>query len=115
MKITVKRAYDEAARSDGTRVLADRLWPRGVSKEDAEIDAWPKDLAPSNALRAWFHKDPEGRYKEFAQRYRKELAPKKEEGKEVIAGRKTITLVTAVKDPDCSHIPTLTAFLKKLS
>ncbi|HEY7418127.1 MAG TPA: DUF488 domain-containing protein [Ktedonobacteraceae bacterium] len=73
-KITIKlkRAYEEAAEDDGTRVLVDRIWPRGLSKERAHIDLWLKDIAPSNELRKWFAHDP-SRFSEFRQRYHQEL------------------------------------------
>jgi uncharacterized protein YeaO (DUF488 family) len=115
MKITVKRAYDQAAVADGYRVLADRLWPRGVSKAKAKIDLWAKDATPSAELRSWFHEDPEGRFKDFSAKYRGELA--QSEGlaalKKTIKGRKTVTLVTAAKDVEHSHIPTLIKYLTR--
>jgi uncharacterized protein YeaO (DUF488 family) len=114
MKVRVKRAYDEYKKSDGTRVLVDRLWPRGVRKADAHIDVWAKELAPSAALRSWFHKDPDARYAEFAKKYKAELSTKKPRAREVFSKKGTYTLVTAVKDPEHSHIPTLTAFLQRL-
>ncbi|MGI5216318.1 DUF488 domain-containing protein [Nocardia sp. CA-290969] len=108
----VKRAYEAPEPDDGYRVLADRMWPRGVTKEAAHIDEWAKEITPSTELRRWFHEDPEGRRDEFADRYREELA--------VTASRVTlvrlrglartkppVTLVTAVKDPGRSHIPVL--------
>ncbi len=73
MTVTVKRVYEPAASSDGTRVLVDRLWPRGLSKASAAVDVWLRDLAPSNDLRKWFHAQPE-RWGEFRKRYLKELS-----------------------------------------
>jgi len=73
MPVAVKRVYESPARGDGTRVLVDRLWPRGVSKDQAALHAWLRDLAPSDALRKWFHAHPEG-WAAFRQRYMKELA-----------------------------------------
>lgn len=70
--ITLKRAYDPPAQSDGIRILVERLWPRGVSKEKARIDWWAKETAPSTALRKWFGHDP-GRWDEFRRRYHAEL------------------------------------------
>lgn len=70
--IRVKRVYEEASSSDGKRVLVDRLWPRGLTKEEVRIDAWPRDLAPSNELRKWFHAHPEKK-QEFRKRYVEEL------------------------------------------
>ncbi len=70
--IKLKRAYDRPDAGDGTRILVDRLWPRGVKKEDAAIDEWMKELAPSTALRKWFGHDP-ARWQEFRRRYMTEL------------------------------------------
>lgn len=114
MRLSVKRVYDEPAKQDGLRVLIDRLWPRGVSKTEAHVDIWAKDVAPTKELRNWFHADPENRYTEFKARYRKELTPKKTMVKEIIGKHKKLTLVTAVRDIEHSHVPTLTSFLKKL-
>jgi uncharacterized protein YeaO (DUF488 family) len=72
VQIQIKRIYEEPKRSDGFRVLVDRLWPRGVSKERAALDLWMKTVAPSTALRQWFGHDPK-RWKEFVKRYRLEL------------------------------------------
>jgi uncharacterized protein YeaO (DUF488 family) len=73
MPVAVKRIYEKAAKSDGTRVLVDRLWPRGLTKAQAALDAWLRDLAPSDALRQWFHARPEA-WLTFRKRYLKELA-----------------------------------------
>jgi uncharacterized protein YeaO (DUF488 family) len=70
--IRIKRVYEPAAKDDGARVLVDRVWPRGVTKEKAALDLWLKDIAPSTALRKWFGHDP-ARWDEFRQRYGKEL------------------------------------------
>jgi|SRR5580765_1150250 len=72
MKLEIKRVYDEPSSADGARILVDRLWPRGLSKERAHVDVWLKDIAPSNELRKWFGHDPE-HWKEFQVRYRAEL------------------------------------------
>lgn len=114
MQVNVKRVYDVPSKTDGTRVLADRLWPRGVTKRAAHIDVWIKELTPSTKLRSWFHKDPKGRYKEFVSKYKKELGASKQNSKTLLRGRKGITLVTSVKDIEHSHIPVLAAFLKKI-
>lgn len=110
--LKLKRVYDEPKGSDGARVLVDRLWPRGISKAAAKIDAWEKELAPSRELIAWFHEDKAKRFTEFKRKYRRELAGQKTALKE-LPRRRAITLVTAVKDAEHSHIPTLMAFLKK--
>ena len=73
MNIPIKRVYEAASPSDGKRILVDRLWPRGLTKEEAGIDLWLKDIAPSGELREWFGHDPE-KWPEFEQRYQKELA-----------------------------------------
>jgi uncharacterized protein YeaO (DUF488 family) len=75
--LKVKRIYDPPEKNDGFRVLVDRLWPRGISKERAHLDLWLKEIAPSDALRKWFGHVPE-RWTEFARKYRKELSVKKE-------------------------------------
>jgi uncharacterized protein YeaO (DUF488 family) len=72
MTIQLKRAYEKPERSDGTRILVDRLWPRGLTKEKAAIDLWLKDLAPSTELRKWFGHDPK-KWRSFRRRYRTEL------------------------------------------
>lgn len=101
--LRLKRAYEAPARNDGHRVLVDRLWPRGLRKDEAEIDAWPKDLAPSDALRKWFGHDPE-RFAEFRERYRREL--EQPEARELLdelarrAARGTVTLVYAAHDEE---------------
>jgi uncharacterized protein YeaO (DUF488 family) len=114
MHMEVKRAYDKAAKDDGYRVLVDRLWPRGVSKASAKIDLWAKDPAPSAQLRSWFHADPDKRFKEFSKKYAAELkgsAALKDLKKE-LKGKGQVTLVTAVKDIEHSHVPTLLKSLK---
>jgi uncharacterized protein YeaO (DUF488 family) len=73
--IQLKRVYEESSPADGLRILVERLWPRGVSKEKASVDLWLKDLAPSTELRKWFHEDP-GRWDEFRKRYWSELGEK---------------------------------------
>ena len=93
-----ERIYEPAAAGDGRRVLVDRLWPRGVSKERAGLDAWDKELSPSTDLRKWFHEDRDTRYEEFARRYAAELAaPERQERLEQLrieAARHTVTLLT---------------------
>ena len=93
MSLSMKRAYEEPAASDGKRILIDRLWPRGISKEKARIDIWMKEIAPSTELRKWFGHDPE-KWKEFQTRYEKELAANSElvESIRKMAKRDTVTL-----------------------
>ncbi|MBJ6800255.1 DUF488 domain-containing protein [Geomonas propionica] len=99
--IRLKRIYDEPAVQDGVRVLVDRLWPRGISKENARLDRWEKELAPSDELRRWFGHDPE-KWQEFRTRYRQELAGQGELLKELtgLCARNTVTLLYAAKDEE---------------
>lgn len=101
MTITVKRVYDGPAPDDGARVLVDRLWPRGISKEHAHLDRWSKEVAPSTDLRTWFHHDPD-RFEEFERRYRAELAgnPEVPELAELGAGDRRLTLVYSARDTE---------------
>ncbi len=98
--IKIKRAYEAAAASDGKRVLVDRIWPRGVTKEEADIDWWAKDVAPSTELRKWFGHDPE-KWPEFRKRYRQELKGNEELKKigEMAKGG-DLTLVYSAKDEE---------------
>ena len=106
LSVALKRAYDEPAASDGTRVLIERLWPRGLSKERAHIDLWLKDVAPSTELRTWFHHDPQ-KFPEFRRRYEAEL--KSEGAQEAlttlreIAKQGQLTLVFAAHDAEYSN------------
>jgi uncharacterized protein YeaO (DUF488 family) len=97
--VHIKRAYEPADDSDGYRVLIDRLWPRGVSKERAHLDEWDRELAPSTELREWFGHDP-ARFEEFSRRYRAELSGQTEKLDELrsIARARTLTLVYAARD-----------------
>ena len=102
MSIALKRVYEKATRSDGTRVLVDRLWPRGLSKENARIHAWLRDLAPSDGLRQWFHAHPQA-WAEFRKRYLKELLrpetePSLEQLHELTDQNRRVTLLFASKD-----------------
>jgi uncharacterized protein YeaO (DUF488 family) len=111
-EIRVKRIYDEPSADDGIRILVDRIWPRGVSKEKARIDLWPKELTPSNDLRKWFHADPK-RHSEFVVRYTAELDKRGQEVTELIESieQPVITLVTATKDIEKGHVAVLIAFI----
>lgn len=101
MKISIKRAYEDPASDDGYRVLVDRVWPRGRSREDLAIAEWAKELAPSTELRRWFGHDPQ-RWQVFRQRYRDELASPalRERMRQVLdaAGPGPLTLVYGAKD-----------------
>ncbi|WP_433544141.1 DUF488 domain-containing protein (plasmid) [Streptomyces sp. CA-294286] len=112
--VRVRRVYDPPEPSDGCRVLVDRLWPRGVSRERAGVDEWLKDVAPSSALRAALH-GGELDFPDFRRRYRTELA---EPGRAAAVDRlrdlartSAVTLVTSVRDPDRSHVGVLVAEL----
>jgi len=116
MPIAVKRIYQKAVRSDGTRVLVDRLWPRGVSKSEAALDAWLRDLAPSDELRQWFHSHREA-WGVFRKRYLKELsnaesAEALDELYRLARKRKTLTLLFAAKDEQRNNAVVLKDFLE---
>lgn len=109
----VKRIYDDVSRDDGVRILVDRVWPRGVSKSQARIDRWIKELAPSTELRKWFNHDA-GRWSEFKRRYFRELEKKPVElVAELIriAEEDTVTLVYSAKDRDHNQAQALREFL----
>lgn len=107
-KIKLKRVYDEPAKADGVRLLADRLWPRGVKKNELDYDDWIKDLCPPKEIRKAWHQD-ELSYNEFKKRYRQSLKAESEALNKVAhtAKKKQITLLSAVKDLDQSHLPIL--------
>jgi uncharacterized protein YeaO (DUF488 family) len=108
MSVRIKRVYEPPSRADGYRVLIDRLWPRGVSKEKASIDEWARDLAPSDELRRWFGHRPE-LFEEFKRRYTEEL---REQADLISALRRrartgTVTIVYAAHDTDHSNAAVL--------
>ncbi|MBV8542899.1 MAG: DUF488 family protein [Pseudonocardiales bacterium] len=114
--VRIRRVYDEASAEDGTRVLVDRIWPRGLAKEAAHLDDWVKDVAPSTELRKWYAHDP-AKFSRFRGRYRAEL--------ETPAGRRAVaqlrelaadrplTLLTASRDLDHSQAAVLAEVLKE--
>ena len=110
--LKLKRAYDAPAKNDGLRILVDRLWPRGISKEELKLDEWDKDVAPSTALRKWFGHDPE-RWAEFKKRYHAELEAKPEGVQKLkrLAARKIVTLVYGAKDDVHNHAIALKEFV----
>ncbi|MCK7546545.1 DUF488 domain-containing protein [Marinobacter koreensis] len=115
MDIRLKRAYDSPARSDGPRILVDRIWPRGVAKADTDIAHWLKGLAPSTELRKWFGHDPE-KWPEFRERYLGELSseaasPDLETLKGLLEEHARITLVFAAKDKQHNNAVALRDFL----
>jgi uncharacterized protein YeaO (DUF488 family) len=111
-RIRVERIYHDIDPDDGQRVLVDRIWPRGIRKDDPRVGIWCKDVAPSKELREWYHHQPE-RFDEFASRYEAELTgnPALEELRE-LAGRGVVTLVTATRDLDGSQAAVLAKLLK---
>ena len=113
--LNLKRIYVAAEPQDGYRVLVDRIWPRGESKDKAKVDLWMKEIAPSNALRKWFGHDPE-RWMEFQARYRKELQKQTELIKQLKQLEKkygTVTLVFSARDELHNQAVALRAYLKR--
>ena len=112
MVYLVKRVYDDPAPADGYRVLVDRLWPRGVTKERAALDLWAKEAAPSTELRQWFHAHPD-QFAEFSRRYRAELgdSPAAERLRELGREHPTVTLLYSVRDADRNHARVLAEHL----
>nr|WP_307728005.1 DUF488 domain-containing protein [Massilia terrae] len=108
----MKRAYEAPGPDDGTRILVDRLWPRGVAKADAALDLWEKELAPSTELRQWFNHEP-SRWDEFQIRYAGELRQHAEAVERIrtLARKGTVTLVYAAKDELHNDAVALRAFL----
>ena len=114
-KVQVRRAYEDPAEGDGTRVLVDRIWPRGLTKARAALDEWCKEIAPSTELRKWYGHDPE-RFGEFSRRYEAELAePERARAlahlRELASGR-GVTLLTATRRPDISEAAVLARLLR---
>ena len=113
--IGIKRVYEKAAREDGFRLLVDRLWPRGLTKERAAVDLWMKEIAPSDALRKWFHHQPE-KWPEFEKRYRKELTAKKDllgEIRKLESEHKVVTLLYGRNDEKQNQAVVLADLLKR--
>jgi uncharacterized protein YeaO (DUF488 family) len=114
MPLKIKRAYEDASKSDGFRVLVDRIWPRGVSKEDAKIDLWLKEIAPSTELRKWFGHDPK-KWSEFQKKFKAEIHDNKDvwnQLKEIIKEHSTVTLVYAAKDEEHNNAVVLQNLLQ---
>ena len=112
--IRIKRVYMSAEKADGTRILVDRLWPRGLSREAAAIDMWAKEAAPSAELRKWFAHDPE-RFKGFAERYRAELddnSAARELSRAVHEMKGTVTLLYGARDTNMNNAAGLADWLK---
>jgi uncharacterized protein YeaO (DUF488 family) len=113
--IPIKRIYEPAAESDGFRVLIDRLWPRGMTKENARIDVWMKEVAPSVGLRKWFNHDPQ-KWQQFQHEYFTELAHQSsvKDLAALIQRHKAVTLLYAAKDEQYNHALVLQHFLQTL-
>ncbi|MEV1247384.1 DUF488 domain-containing protein [Nonomuraea sp. NPDC050022] len=115
-KVQVRRVYEEPAGDDGTRVLVDRIWPRGLTKIKAGLDEWCKQVAPSTELRTWYHHDPE-LFAEFGRRYRGELADPERAAAVThlreLANSGVLTLLTATKQPEISEAAVLAELLQQ--
>lgn len=113
-EVHIKRIYEAAEATDGYRALIDRLWPRGISRQRAALDAWLKELAPSNALRLWYGHDPK-RWTEFGRRYRAELRAQRAalEALRARAAAGRITLLYASREPRINHAVVLRQVLVK--
>ncbi|HEY1916605.1 MAG TPA: DUF488 family protein [Streptosporangiaceae bacterium] len=109
-QVRVRRIYEEPGPADGARVLVDRLWPRGVSKQKADLREWAKDVAPSDELRTWYGHDP-AKFEEFRQRYLAELAQPEQSAAldrlRALAATEPVTLLTATKDVEHSQATVL--------
>ena len=115
MAVKLKRIYLKPEKSDGCRILVDRLWPRGLSKSKAKVDHWSRDLAPSTALRKWYGHDPK-RWAEFQRRYRKELKGEKDavlELKTLLKQHRTVTFLFSSKEEKLNNAAALKAYLRK--
>lgn len=111
--LQLKRAYEPASKSDGTRILVDRLWPRGVSKANAKIDQWMKDVAPSTSLRKWFGHDPK-KWPDFQRRYKRELRDHADLVAHIasLASRGRVTLVFGARDEQHNDAVVLAAVIR---
>lgn len=113
--IRIKRAYEEVSDRDGSRILVDRLWPRGISKDRARIDRWAKELSPSTELRKWFGHDPK-KWVEFQKRYRNELSDRQAELNDIAqeARRGPVTLVYGARDTEHNEAAVLRDMISQL-
>lgn len=112
--VRIKRVYDDRSDDDGFRILVDRVWPRGVSKEKSAIDIWMREVAPSDSLRKWFgHEAP--KWEEFKKRYTKEIESSKEFDKlfSIVKKKGTVTLVYSAKDPEHNQAVVLKELIEK--
>jgi len=114
VSIRLKRVYDKPTKTDGRRVLVDRIWPRGLKKNEARIDQWLKEIAPSTALRKWFAHDP-GKWREFKKRYSAELDDQREQVEQLARGAKkrTVTLLFGAKDTEHNNAVALKEYIER--
>ena len=112
--IRLKRVYEPTDKSDGVRLLVERLWPRGISKQSAHVDLWLKDIAPSAALRTWYGHEV-NKWPEFKRRYRAELQsnPAVGELRQLLRDKKSVTFVYAAKDEEHNSARVLKSFMEK--
>jgi len=112
--VGIKRVYDKPAKTDGRRVLVDRVWPRGLTKKEARVDDWLKEIAPSTALRKWLGHDP-ARWKEFQKRYAKELKNRHERIEQLAqeARKRTVTLLFGARDIEHNNAVALKEYIEK--
>ena len=116
-KFFIKRIYEQPSAEDGYRVLIDRLWARGITKEEAQLNEWNKDLAPSNELRKWFHEDSSNRWEAFVQKYNAELKTNSSAVEDFLTrvkDQQKVTLVFAAKDEQHSQAPILRDYLNHI-
>ena len=114
MSIRLKRVYDKPTKADGRRVLVDRIWPRGLKKNEARIDQWLKEIAPSTALRKWFAHDP-GKWREFKKRYSAELDDQREQVEQLAraAKKRTVTLLFGAKVTEHNNAVALKEYIER--
>jgi uncharacterized protein YeaO (DUF488 family) len=114
--IHIKRAYDPATKSDGTRILVERLWPRGIKKEALKLNGWLKEVAPSTELRKWFSHDP-AKWPEFQRRYRADLDQHPDAWQPILDAAKKgrVTLLFSSHDAEHNNVVALKAYLEKRS
>lgn len=114
MSVNIKRVYDEPKKDDGYRVLVDRLWPRGLTKQKAKIDEWAKDIAPTDELRKWFHQN-DSKWEEFEKRYKDYLQENQDRIEAIIARarKEQVTLVYASKRSKLNNATVLKDYIEK--
>ncbi|HKN18387.1 MAG TPA: DUF488 family protein [Dissulfurispiraceae bacterium] len=113
--LKIKRIYETALSEDGKRILVDRLWPRGIKKEEAEVEEWLKEIAPSNALRKWFAHDP-SKWQEFKKKYAQEIRARSDIMQRLWkeSRKATVTLVYSAKDNEHNNAVALKEIIEKL-